>query len=88
VSRSTFPDSQNVLQSLSGKAVLVKPADLTQNQRLLLDLGKLNDLAEVSVNGKKLGVLWYPPYQIDITDALKIGQNQLEITVTNNWATD
>ncbi|MEZ0483089.1 glycosyl hydrolase [Fibrella aquatica] len=68
------------------KTMLVKSTDLSRNQRLFLALGELNDLAEVSVNGKKLGVLWYPPYELDITDALTVGQNQLEIKVTNNWA--
>ena len=46
----------------------------------------MNDIAQVRVNGKDAGVLWYPPYQADITDFLKAGENDLEIVVTNNWA--
>jgi hypothetical protein len=52
---------------------------------LLLDLGMVDDLAEVSVNGKTLATLWKPPYQVDVTDALKPGENRLEIKVTNEW---
>ena len=54
--------------------------------RLVLDLGELNDIAELSMNGKKVGVLWYPPFRADITDYVRPGDNTLEIAVTNNWA--
>ena len=54
-------------------------------ERILLNLGTVNDLAEVSVNGKALGILWKSPYQVDVTGALKPGANQLEIKVTNEW---
>jgi hypothetical protein len=50
-----------------------------------LDLGKVHDLARVTLNGKDLGVLWQPPFTVDITSALKTGENQLEIAVTNTW---
>lgn len=60
--------------------------DLKSDHRILLDLGIMNDIAEVRVNGQNIGVLWYPPYKIDVTDALKIGENELRIAVTNNWA--
>lgn len=54
--------------------------------RTMLDLGEMNDIAEVRVNGKSAGVLWYPPYRADITDLLVLGENKLEILVTTNWA--
>lgn len=54
-------------------------------QRILLDLGALKDVAEVSLNGRALGVLWKPPFRVDVTDALKPGANRLEIKVTNEW---
>ncbi len=60
--------------------------DLKSDHRVWLDLGIMNDIAEVKVNGQNIGVLWYPPYKIDVTDALKIGENELKIDVTNNWA--
>ena len=54
-------------------------------EKILLNLGTVNDLAEVSINGQALGVLWKPPYQVDVTRVLKPGANQLEIKVTNEW---
>ncbi len=53
--------------------------------KLLLDLGTVNDLAEVSVNDKALGTFWKPPYRVDVTGVLKPGANRLEIRVTNEW---
>ena len=58
----------------------------TPGNKLILDLGDVGDIAEVSVNGKSLGTLWKPPYRIDATSALRAGANQLEIKVTNEWS--
>jgi len=53
--------------------------------RILLDLGNVKEIAEISINGQPFGVLWKPPYRADVTDALKPGPNQVEIKVTNLW---
>ncbi|MFZ2639670.1 MAG: glycosyl hydrolase [Verrucomicrobiia bacterium] len=53
--------------------------------RILLDLGEVQNLAEVILNGRNLGVLWKQPFRLDITSALKDGANKLEIRVTNLW---
>ena len=68
------------------KQLTVDVKALSQNQRMVLDLGEMNDIAEVRVNGRSAGVLWYPPYTADITSLLQAGDNWLEILVTNNWA--
>ena len=31
------------------------------------------------------GLVWAPPYRVDVTGALKPGANKLEIAVTNEW---
>jgi hypothetical protein len=54
--------------------------------RVYLDLGTVANLAEVRVNGQPCGIAWTPPYRLDITQALKKGDNQVEISVTNTWA--
>jgi hypothetical protein len=46
-------------------------------------LGEVKNLAEVSVNGKSLGIAWKTPYRVDVTNALKPGANTVEIKVTN-----
>jgi hypothetical protein len=54
--------------------------------RQFLDLGTVAPMARVHLNGKDLGLLWKPPYVLDITDALKPGENSLELEVTNLWS--
>ncbi|MBD0296297.1 MAG: glycosyl hydrolase family 43, partial [Flavisolibacter sp.] len=58
---------------------------LSSNKRLFLDLGRVEILADINVNGKALGILWKPPFRIDITEAVKPGANNLEVQVTNLW---
>ncbi len=53
--------------------------------RVVLDLGAVKNLASISVNGKDLGVLWKAPFEVDVTDALKAGDNKLEVKVVNLW---
>ena len=60
--------------------------DLAPGKKVELDLGELNDIAELSVNGKKVAVLWYPPFRTDITGFVRKGDNLVEVAVTNNWA--
>lgn len=52
---------------------------------MLLDLGKVGDLAEVRVNGVPVGTVWHAPFRIDIGGALKAGENTLEVRVANLW---
>ncbi len=63
----------------------IQSSDLRTNQSLWLDLGRVKNLAEVWVNGKPLGILWKPPFRVDITDAAHVGKNKLEIKITNLW---
>ena len=51
----------------------------------ILDLGRVGDIAEISMNGRALGQLWKAPYRIDISSAIRPGANRLEIKVTNEW---
>ena len=53
--------------------------------RLYLDLGDVKNLAEVLINGKSLGIVWKTPFRVDVTGALKEGENTLEVKVTNLW---
>jgi hypothetical protein len=53
--------------------------------KVLLDLGSVRDLAQVSVNGIAVGNAWTAPYRLDVTSALKPGGNRVEVRVTNEW---
>jgi hypothetical protein len=52
---------------------------------LRLDLGQVEVVARVNVNGRDCGIAWKPPYQVDVTHALRPGANTLEIAVANTW---
>ncbi|MFO7933431.1 MAG: glycosyl hydrolase [Bacteroidales bacterium] len=52
---------------------------------MILDLGTVKEVAEVYVNGESLGILWKPPWRVDITAAARAGENILTIEVANTW---
>jgi alpha-L-rhamnosidase len=65
---------------------LQAPADWFKNgAHLWIDLGDVKNLAEVTVNGKSLGVVWHAPYRVDVTSALKPGANEISVKVVNAW---
>lgn len=63
----------------------INPDWLAKGRLLRLDLGQVADLATVRLNGQPLGVLWCPPYRVDLGQAARPGENLLEIVVTNTW---
>jgi hypothetical protein len=58
---------------------------MRKDRRIYIDLGDVKNLAELSLNGKPLGVLWKPPFEVEITQAVQTGVNHLDIKVTNLW---
>lgn len=52
---------------------------------LELDLGNVKEIAGVIVNEQHLGILWKKPFRINIEEAVKKGNNTLEVRVTNLW---
>ncbi len=77
------------VKHFSGTATYVKKFDLpaapAADEKVLLDLGQVQIMAQVKLNGHNLGVLWKPPFRVEITDLLQVGDNTLEIEVTNLW---
>ena len=53
--------------------------------RVWLDLGDVRNIARVSFNGRDLGVVWKHPFRVEITDALRAGDNAVELRVANDW---
>lgn len=67
------------------KNFIVEASFLADNKRVFLDLGRIAVIAEVILNEQNLGILWKPPYRLDITDVVKAGENVLKVLVTNQW---
>ena len=58
---------------------------LNNGKLVFLDLGRVAVIAEVVLNGQNLGTVWKPPYRIDVSKAIKSGENELQVLVTNQW---
>jgi hypothetical protein len=70
----------------SGAATYRKTFDAPVTEgKVYLDLGMVESLCEVRLNGKDLGVWWSFPFRREITGHLRPGRNELEIKVVNLW---
>jgi hypothetical protein len=54
-------------------------------KELWLDLGDVKNLAEVVINNQPLGIVWKTPFRVNATEALREGENSIEVKVTNLW---
>jgi len=67
------------------KTINILASALADGKRLYLDLGRVEVVADVRVNGEVVGNVWKPPYRVDITDLVQVGDNNLEVEVANLW---
>jgi hypothetical protein len=72
------------IESYSQTFTWIAPSEAPQ--RTWLELGRVVNLAEVTLNGQPCGAVWTAPYRVEISHALKEGINELVIDVTNTWA--
>ncbi len=56
-----------------------------KNKPIYLNLGKVANIAEVMINGVNCGIAWTHPFRVNITKAVRQGENQLTIEVANTW---
>jgi hypothetical protein len=80
---------KNAVKYYSGNVVyktnfILSPNQLETNTKIVLDLGQVKEIAEIYLNGNRLGVSWHYPYKIDITSACVEGDNFLQIEVVNS----
>jgi hypothetical protein len=79
------------LRFYSGKAVYRTQFDISAPRagvvKLALDLGDVRDvgIARVTLNGRDLGIVWAPPFRVELADTLKAQGNVLEVEVANSW---
>jgi alpha-L-rhamnosidase len=86
---SLKPWTQTGLANFSGTAIYTKTFTLPANyhgMRVMLDLGRVSSVADVFVNGEHAGTLVWRPYQLDISKLIKLGENEIRISITNTEA--
>ncbi|MHC4143395.1 MAG: glycosyl hydrolase [Planctomycetota bacterium] len=57
----------------------------TNAKDVFIDLGNVGIMATITLNGKEVGTSWMTPYRLKITEAIKAGENRLEVNVVNVW---
>jgi hypothetical protein len=81
--------SNDSIKHYSGTAVYHNTfqfkASPNEYEKIWLDIGRVENIAEVLLNGKSCGTAWTYPFKVDISDAVQQGSNQLIIKVTNTW---
>ena len=80
--------SEKGIKYYSGTAVYEKTFDLANPPRTAckLDLGKVAVMAEVTLNGKNLGIIWCPPWQVELPQGVLLEKgNKLQIKTANLW---
>lgn len=76
------------IKNYSGKAIYSNTfiKDKAENRKIfLLELDSVYNIATVKVNDVDCGTLWTPPYIVDMSKAVKVGENKIEIEVANTW---
>lgn len=58
----------------------------TIQRGMVLDLGEVHEIATVTVNGQVVGTKLWEPYRFDISDALQVGDNTIQIDISNTPA--
>ncbi len=82
--------SDDGIKYYSGKAVYRTTFNLARDpagRTLAIELGEVKDIgiASVRLNGVDLGVVWRPPFRVDISQVVRAGRNRLEVMVVNSW---
>jgi len=81
-------NADSLVKYYSGTAVYTKNFIFNGNpdQKIWIDLGAFSSIASVKINGINCGTLWTAPHRLEISKAIKKGENQIIIEVTNTWA--
>lgn len=96
-SNETFPElvswteSENEgIRYFSGTGTYKKSFDFdwtdTENKKIYLDLGDVQKIAEVWLNGERLGITWAKPHRFDVTEIIQSEKNNLLVEVANVWS--
>ena len=56
-----------------------------KGERVALSFGSVREIARVKLNGRVVGGIWTAPYEVNVTDVLADGENDLEVEVCTSW---
>lgn len=76
------------IRYFSGTAVYQTQVVIEQaiaGEEIWMNLGDVQAIAGVRINGKEAGVVWTPPWRLNVSEFLTAGSNTIEIEVANTW---
>ena len=79
--------TDSAIKYYSGTAIYSTKFNWKNNDKRIatIEIDSIYNIATVKVNGIDCGTLWTKPYSLEITNALKPGENKIEIEVSNTW---
>ena len=81
--------SDDNIKYYSGKTIYTTTCFIHETiitTQAVLNVGEIHDLAHVRVNGIDCGIAWTAPFEVNISHAIKEGENKIEIECVNTWA--
>ncbi|RZM05861.1 MAG: hypothetical protein EOO88_54265 [Pedobacter sp.] len=86
--RSWTESANDSIKYYSGPVRYLKEFTVSSSgfSNAIVEFDSIYNVATVLVNGMNCGTVWTPPYRLDMTKALKVGKNRIEVIVSNTWA--
>ncbi len=75
-------------KEFAGEVIYEKTININSDKYGYIDLGDVQGVSELTLNGKRIGTKWYGAHLYDIRSALKTGENKLSIklvTILGNY---
>ena len=77
--------AESGIRYYSGTATYETAIEVPEGYEYALDFGNVRDVAEVFLDGERIGALWHAPYRIELPRSVKPGRHALKVRVTNAW---
>ena len=80
--------SEKSIRNYSCTAVYTKNFKLDKIEKersAWIRIDSIFNIASIKINGIKCGTLWTKPYIVEVSKALRPGENNIEIEVSNTW---
>ena len=88
--KSWIDFAESGIKYYSGTATYAKSFTLSnddiKSKKLILDLGNVQEMASIKINGRQMAVKWSAPFRFDISGFARAGNNKIEIEIVNMWS--